>query len=214
MTARPVSIICAIFFTIPSCVIAARSGIILSASPSSFIGGQATAVTMRVQNTGDSFDMFIEWDSKPQNWRITPKNFNPIIATGSFYNATFTVTPPDESGNGTIVWKFYDDGFGIHPAGSTLLDTFNQDVTAIEINTSPSAFFSPSSSRPQFIHAARVYSVSATYTDPEGKDDLRICKLRMDHPGGDDLTFEWQKDTEKFLVSPESEQWRRENCRP
>lgn len=207
MTARLISIICGILFAIPTCAFAAFSGKIISVTPSSFIGGQATEVTVRVQNTGDSVNVFIEWDSKPPNWSITPKYLNPNIATGNFYNATFTVTPPDESGNGIIVWKFYDDGFGIHPRGSTLLSTFNQDVMAVEVNTPSSAFFSPSTSRPQFIHAARVYSVSATYADPEGKDDLRFCKLRIDRPEGDDLTFEWQKDTGKFLISPESKQF-------
>ncbi len=105
---------------------AAESGYIVSASPSSFTGGVATTVTVRVRNTGDSDDMIIEWDSKPSGWSINPGYRNPYMTSGSYYNAIFTVTPPVSGGSGTIVWKFYDDDI----LSNDLLDTYYQSVSA------------------------------------------------------------------------------------
>ena len=110
--------------------LAAYSGRIVSASPSTFVGGVATTVTVRVQNTGDSSDMIIEWDSAPSGWSISPKNLNPTIPYLGYLDNPFTVTAPVGGGSGTIVWKFYDDGWGVHPTGSTLLYTYNQSVSA------------------------------------------------------------------------------------
>jgi len=106
--------------------LAVESGDIISASPSSFTGGVATTVTVRVHNTGSSDDMIIEWDSKPSGWSISPSYRNPYMTSGSYYNATFTVTPPLSGGSGTIVWKFYDDDVW----SNDLLDTYYQSVTA------------------------------------------------------------------------------------
>ena len=99
---------------------------------------------MQVQNTGNSTNMIIEADSWTAGWSVTPKNVNPNISSGSSHTASFTVTPPITGGSGTIVWKFYDDGFGVHPSGSTLLATSNQSVTATAapavLSVSPSSF--------------------------------------------------------------------------
>jgi len=119
----------AFLFIIFACEIAysAESGYIVYAVPSSFTGGVSTQVTVQVRNTGDSDDMIIECDSKPIGWSITPSYHNPYIASGSYYNAYFTVIPPTSGGSGTIVWKFYDDDLFSHE----LLDTEYQSVSAI-----------------------------------------------------------------------------------
>lgn len=109
---------------------AAESGDIVSASPSTFFPGASQTVTVRVHNTGDTDDMLVLCDSKPSGWTVTytgsDKNAfgdcNPRMTSGSYYNASFTVTAPS-SGSGTIVWKFYDDDFS-----NNLLDTLYQSV--------------------------------------------------------------------------------------
>jgi CII-binding regulator of phage lambda lysogenization HflD len=108
----------------------AEQGEIVSVSSPTFIGGQTSAVTVRVHNIGLSDHMIIEWDSAPSGWSISPTNLNPYISSSGYYNATFNVTPPVSGGSGTIVWKFYDDDAGYHPSGSDLLDIWNQSVSA------------------------------------------------------------------------------------
>jgi len=103
---------------------------ITSASPSSFTGGQSATVTVRIRSTSGSGNVIIEADSWPSSWSVSPKNRNPTINQGTYYDQTFTVTPPTDGGSGTIVWKLYDDDWGTHPNGSTLLATRNQSVSA------------------------------------------------------------------------------------
>ena len=103
---------------------------ITSASPSSFTGGQSATVTVRIRSTSGSGNVIIEADSWPSSWSVSPKNRNPTINQGTYYDQTFTVTPPTDGGSGTIVWKLYDDDWGTHPVGSTLLATRNQSVSA------------------------------------------------------------------------------------
>src|SRR4030042_2805084 len=85
------------------------SGEITSASPSVFTAAQSATVTVRIRSTNGSGNVFIEWDSKPSNWSLAPKNYNPTINQGTYYDYNFTVTPPSGGGSGTIVWKLYDD---------------------------------------------------------------------------------------------------------
>jgi subtilase family serine protease len=111
----------------------AEQGQIVSVTPSTFTGSQATTVTVRVQNIGLGDDMIIECDSLPTGWSVSPVNVNPYIASGAYYDAQFVVTPPQSGGSGTIVWKFYDDDLGIHPSGSDLLATYSQSVSATAV---------------------------------------------------------------------------------
>jgi len=112
---------------------AAYSGYIVGVSPSSFSGGYASEVTIRVRNTGDSKDMLILCDA-PENWTVTYNgpdaningDCNPIIPFGDYYDAEFTVTPPLNGGYGTIIWELRDDGL----FSNTLLNTNYQSVTA------------------------------------------------------------------------------------
>jgi|GEM_PF-5266212 len=154
----------------------AEEGEIVSVSPSAFVGGQSTTVTVRVRNLGLSDDMFVEWDSKPDGWTISPKNVNPRINSGDYYDAQFTVTPPASGGSGAIVWKFYDDDAGYHPDGSDLLDTWSQSVSASSGRPdAPSFVMAP----PSAIYPTKTYSVTVDYTDPNGRDDLQHLYLRL-----------------------------------
>ena len=111
----------------------AEEGTIVSVSPSTFVGGQSTTVTVRVHNLGLSDDMLILVGSKPIGWTIEPlkdKNIlgdtNPYIPHDGFYDATFRVTPPTNGGNGTIAWEFRDDDI----SSNDLLDNWDQQVSA------------------------------------------------------------------------------------
>ena len=106
------------------------SGEITSASPSTFTPAVSTTVTVRIRSTSGSGNVIIEADSWPSGWSVSPKNRNPTINQGTYYDQTFTVTPPSGNSGGTIIWKLYDDDYGIHPSGSKLLATRNQSVSA------------------------------------------------------------------------------------
>jgi hypothetical protein len=69
--------------------------------------------------------MIIEWGSKPAGWTITPASVTTFMASGAYYNAQFSVTPPGAGGNGQIEWRFLDDDLI-----DDLLDTEWQTVTA------------------------------------------------------------------------------------
>jgi len=105
-------------------------GEIASVSHSTFTAGVSTVVTVQIRSTGGSGNVYIEADSWTSGWSVTPPNYNPTITQGIYYNYYFTVTPPSNGGNGMIVWKLYDDDYGIHPSGSILLATRNQAVSA------------------------------------------------------------------------------------
>ena len=122
------------------------AGEITSASPSTFTAGQSTTVTVRIRSTSGSGNVIIEADSWPSGWSVSPKNRNPTINQGAYYDQTFSVTPPSGGGSGTIVWKLYDDDWGTHPSGSRLLATRNQSVSATVPDTTPPSI--PSLSAP------------------------------------------------------------------
>ena len=110
-------------------------GEITSASPSSFTAGQSATVTVRIRSTSGSGNVIIEADSWTSGWSVSPKNRNPTINQGTYYDQIFTVTPPTAGGSGTIVWKLYDDDYGVHPSGSKLLATRNQSVSAAVVTS-------------------------------------------------------------------------------
>jgi hypothetical protein len=108
--------------------VAAESGEIVSVSPSSFISGEATTVTVWVHNTGDSDDMLIDCASKPSGWTVDPGSRNPYMNHDSYYDALFKVTAPTAptaGGSGTIKWEFRaNDGLSNDP-----LHTWDQSVS-------------------------------------------------------------------------------------
>jgi len=105
--------------------LAAQDGDIQSVSPSSFVGGVPTEVTVRILNLGDAGRVTVEWVSLPSGWTITPSYRQPyVIDAIYYYTAKFTVTAPSGGGSATIEWKLHKGDFG------STLDTFNQSVTA------------------------------------------------------------------------------------
>ncbi len=103
-----------------------ESGEIISVSSPTFVGGQASTVTVRVHNSGEGDDMIIEYGSKPSGWTISPTYLNPFMSSGSDYNASFSVTPPPAGGGGSIIWNFLDDDI----LSNDLLDSWSQPVSA------------------------------------------------------------------------------------
>lgn len=111
----------------------AIEGAITNISHDSFEGAipKQITVSFRSYKLGPDKNCFIECASVPEGWSVTPKSRNLTITdNGTLQSRTFTITPPAFGGTGRITWKFYDDGFGIHPSGSTLLDTKVQAVSA------------------------------------------------------------------------------------
>jgi len=116
---------------------AVYSGTITVVSPLVFTGGQSKIVTVTIRSINGSGNVVIEADSWPSGWSVSPKNRNPTINQSTYYYQSFTVTPPSAGGSGTIVWKLYDDDYGIHPSGSRLLATKYQSVSATVPDTTP-----------------------------------------------------------------------------
>ena len=120
-------------FTLPTVANAAQAVFaaeITSVSPSLFTGGQSETVRVFIRSSNGSGNVILEADSWPSGWTVSPKNVNPTITQGTTYQLDFTVTSPASGGSGTIVWRLYDDDWGVHPSGSTLLATRNQSVSA------------------------------------------------------------------------------------
>jgi len=145
--------------------VAAASGYIVSVTQPTYVGGQPSAVTVKVKNTSTTQDYIIDYGSKPSGWSISPGSFNPDINSNSYYYAHFTVTPPTSGGNGTIVWQFKEDGFWSNP----ILDTYNDWVSSPPGNRSPGM--------PGTISASNETRTSAKVSwgaasDPDG-DSLR-----------------------------------------
>ncbi|HUU41718.1 MAG TPA: CARDB domain-containing protein, partial [Desulfatiglandales bacterium] len=105
---------------------AAASGYIVSVTQPTYVGGQASSVTVIVKNISSTQDFIIDYGSKPSGWSISPSSFNPDIDANSYYYATFTVTPPVAGGSGTIIWQFKEDGLLSNP----ILDTYSDSVSA------------------------------------------------------------------------------------
>ncbi len=108
-------------------------GEIVSVGDQSFTGGisQEVTVQFRSYHLDSGGDCIIECDSLPDGWSINTKRYNLDISDdGTVFSQTFVITAPVSGGNGNIVWKLYDDGTGVHPAGSTLLDSYTQAVSA------------------------------------------------------------------------------------
>jgi pimeloyl-ACP methyl ester carboxylesterase len=103
-------------------------GTIISVSSPTFVGGQASMVTVRVQNRGDGHWMIIEYMSAPSGWSISPTDFQPYMSNGEIRDFSFAVTPPSTGGSGTIVWRFLADN--TWPTPNTELHRWNQAVSA------------------------------------------------------------------------------------
>jgi len=154
-----------------------EAGRIVSVSPSTFIGGVATTVTVRVQNTGDADDMLIECASYPSGWSVSPSYRNPSMSHNVYYNATFTVTPPTAGGSGTIRWDFRDDDI----PSNDLVDSEDQSVSA--------------SKKPQLL-------TSNSELDFGGNDSIHYFTIR--NTGGGTLAWTIADDRPWVTVTPTS----------
>jgi len=68
-------------------------------------------------------------------------------------------------------------------------------------NHPPIAQASDISSQPRIMYPDTVYSATAKYYDPDGRDDLKACYLRLDQPsGGKDLTMMWYQDDGQWTL--------------
>jgi len=121
------TVVCSILSEVNASV---SAGTITSADPDSFVASQGKTVTVRIGVTSGKGNVILECASKPSGWTVSPTTRNPTLAQNEYSNETFTVTPPASGGSGIVVWKLYDDGYGVHPSGSTLLKTYNQSVSA------------------------------------------------------------------------------------
>lgn len=142
------------------------SGEIVSVSSPEFIAGKGGLVSVLVHAKSGSGDVFIQCISKPAGWSVSPDEPNPDIDTYGYYRQLFTVTPPANGGSGTLKWAFYNDGWGIHPSGSTLLDTWDQEACTVA-NRDPSP---PGQAKNFDIYGSWVGLKWAPSTDPDGDE--------------------------------------------
>ena len=111
-----------------------------------YIGGQSTNVTVRVRNTSPlTHDYVIDYDfnTKPLLWTVTPSSHNPLIPPNSEVDLEFTVTPNSNGGDGSITWRFKDDGLISNP----VLDSRTVAVSASafpDVRFFDSALYGPS----------------------------------------------------------------------
>lgn len=109
-------------------------GEIISVTPESFVGGQSQTVRVKYRSykLGYGKNYFLDCYSLPTGWTVNDHSYNGshMDDDGTVYSHSFTVKPPASGGRGTITWKFYDDGWGGHPSGSKLLDSYSQPVSA------------------------------------------------------------------------------------
>jgi hypothetical protein len=137
-----------------------------------FTAGQKATVSVRIQSLDGSGNVILECDSKPSEWSVSPKNRNPTISQGTIYDYEFTVTPPDNGGSGSIVWKLYDDDWGRHPTGSHFLASKTQSVSCPAPNRAP---YNPSNLR-----------VDSSSID---EDSAKVCWNNNGDPDGDTVHF-------------------------
>jgi len=80
------------------------------------------------------------------------------------------------------------------PNWSGLSNVVNATTVA---NNAPIANASDISGQPDMMYPDEVYSVTAKYYDPDGRDDLKYCYLQLKRPGKP-LTMMWNQATDEF----------------
>jgi len=78
-----------------------------------------------------------------------------------------------------------------------LVQPFENYEIAAPTNNAPTASASDISGQPDLMYPDEVCSVSAKYYDPDGRDDLEYCYLRLTHPEKP-LTMMWNQATGEF----------------
>jgi M6 family metalloprotease-like protein len=108
------------------------SGETSSVSPSNFIGGESTSVTVTIRNTGEAGTLIVSPEQVSSGWtvdddEIDNDNLRSVyLESGDSATLTFIVMAPETSSSGLITWKLYFENM------ETLLDTYIQYLTATE----------------------------------------------------------------------------------
>jgi len=118
---------------------------IIDVTPSTFTGNIGTSVTVRVYNTGEDATLLVYPDIWPYGWKIDDNEFDgndyikKDVASGSYENFIFTVTPPSTVNAETIIWKLY---YNIQwPDEDVLLDSYSQSISSSGIESIADFYF-------------------------------------------------------------------------
>ncbi|MCB0851409.1 MAG: hypothetical protein KDD63_04140, partial [Bacteroidetes bacterium] len=125
------------------------------------------------------FDLTTGYETIAGNGAITTVSEGTVLAfTGDYYSAVAT---------------YLDD---VHLNRSLTSGSAWSDNPIISVRSSlpPIADANNISNAPGSMYPNVQYAVTATYSDPNGVDDLFKCYLKLKHPTGDDLTLEYNAD--------------------
>ena len=123
------------------------------------------------------------------------------IYVGSHDGKLYAVNP-----NGTEKWSFATGGQvfsspAIGADGTIYVGSHDGKLYAIGEAAAPSdapiARASDISGQPKIMYRDNPYTVTAKYFDPDGREDLKYCYLRLTHPSKN-LTMMWDQATDDF----------------
>lgn len=151
---------------------------VLSVSPDSLdFGATQTQKTFNISNAGGDT---LTWSvSEDKTWL----SVSPTSGTG---DATVTVNV-DRSG---LSPGDYTTDISVSSNGGNETVHVTLEVEAPPENEPPTAYASDINGQPQTMYPDTIYSVTAKYYDPDGRDDLKHCYLQLRHPSKP-LTMMW-----------------------
>ena len=151
---------------------------VLSVSPDSLdFGATQPQKTFNISNAGGGT---LTWSvSEDKTWL----SVSPTSGTGA---DTITVNV-DRSG---LSPGDYTTDISVSSNGGNETVQVTMEVEAPPENQPPTAYASDISDQPQTMYPDTVYSVTAKYYDPDGRDDLKYCYLQLLHPSKP-LTMMW-----------------------
>lgn len=118
--------------------------------------------------------------------RETQFGFRSVSGEGTrTYRTAWT---PTQSGDFSVAYELTtetDQGRTVTD-GSKWLD---QPLVTVQPNREPTASIS-SESHPSSMYPGQTYTVTATYSDPDGRDDLETVELTLEHPTDDAIRLE------------------------
>jgi len=104
---------------------------------------------------------------------------------GAVFKYSTTLPPGNHN-----YYFYFNDAYG-HLVWLPASGTYSgPSVTAS--NQPPTAFASEISGQPETMHPYNTYSVTTRYHDPNGRDNLKYCYLRLNHPSTP-LTMMWDQ---------------------
>ena len=151
---------------------------VLSVNPTSLdFGATQPQKTFNISNTGGGT---LTWSvSEDKTWL----SVSPTSGTG---DATVTVNV-DRSG---LSPGDYTADISVSSNGGNETVHVTMEVEAPPENEPPTAYASDINGQPQTMYPDTIYSVTAKYYDPDGRDDLKHCYLQLRHPSKP-LTMMW-----------------------